>query len=124
MNEPSSIFIEDLKRLRYTPKHRDAMQAKALAIEPFNVSVYLLGPGGAIPPHRHSTSWDLIVVLEGALLIAAEDVSEPHLCATGAIHATPPSTVHTVKNASLTDQARFLLVQSPTAGFDFLPAGE
>lgn len=122
MDKPSSIFIEDLKCLRYAPKHRETMQAKALASEPFNVSIYLLGPGGAVPPHTHSTSWDLIVVLEGELLIETEEAPEPHVCATGAIHLTPPGMVHAVRNASLTAQARFLLVQGPTAEFDFLPA--
>jgi quercetin dioxygenase-like cupin family protein len=118
------IHIAQLEALAYRPKHRRAAQAKVVSNEAFNVSVYLLAPLGGIPPHSHSQSWDVAVVLEGNLRIRAltPDGLQVFTCGPGAIHISAPGVAHEVENASASDDARFLLIQGPSQGFDFLPA--
>ena len=122
--EEPIIHIAQLAALSYGPKHRRAAQAKVVATDAFNVSVYLLSPNGGIPAHRHSQSWDVTIVLEGTLRIRSfgADGPEVFLCGPGAIHIIRPDVPHEVENPSEIEDARFLLIQGPSQGFDFLPA--
>jgi quercetin dioxygenase-like cupin family protein len=122
--EEPIIHIAQLAALSYGPKHRRAARAKVVSTDAFNVSVYLLSPNGGIPAHRHSQSWDVVVVLEGTLRIRSlgADGPEVFLCGPGAIHIVRPDVPHEVENPSEIEDARFLLIQGPSHGFDFLPA--
>lgn len=122
--EEPSIHIAGLSALSYEPKHRRAAQAKIIATDAFNLSIYLLAPKGGIPAHKHSRSWDVAVVLEGMIRIRSlrADGPEDFLCRPGAIHIVRPGVPHEVDNLSEIDDARFLLIQGPSQGFDFLPA--
>jgi quercetin dioxygenase-like cupin family protein len=86
--------------------------------------VYVLAPGGRIPAHSHSASWDFALVLDGEIEARVGDASGTRVvrCGPHAVNLVPPGTVHEIRNPSDDVEARFLLVQSPSKGFDFVRA--
>jgi quercetin dioxygenase-like cupin family protein len=118
--------IADLASLAYEEKHVRARRALALQTDELQVSVYELEPGGMIPAHRHSVSWDVSLVLEGEIEARFKDGESfrsarlgPHM-----MNLVPPGAVHEIFNPSLDKVAKFLLVQSPGQNFDFRREGE
>ena len=118
MDAPKSI--PDLAALPYEPKHIRARRALALQTDAVQVSVYELEPGGCIPAHSHSVSWDISLVLEGE--IEAHFSDGVVICRAHALNLVPPGAVHEIRNPSPDRVAKFLLVQSPGRGFDFRPS--
>ncbi len=59
--------ILDLSTLLYDAKHVLAHKALVHQTDEVQVNVYILEPGGRIPAHRHSSSWDISVVIEGEI---------------------------------------------------------
>ena len=86
------------------------------------IGIYVLDPGGCIPPHRHSVSWDIALVLEGEIeaRIGEGPAARVVRCGVHAMNLVPPGIVHTLRNPSSDAEARFLLMQSPSRDFDFL----
>ncbi len=100
---------------RYAALHRtDEMQA----------GVYVLAPGSRIPAHRDSPSWDFALVLEGEIEAQVGEGAAASVvhCRPHAVNLVPRGLVHAIRNPSSDVPARFLLVQSPSKGFDFLRA--
>ena len=122
MDTPATI--PDLSALRYEPKHIRARRALALQTDAVQVSVYELEPGGCIPAHSHSVSWDISLVLEGEIEAHFYDGDGLRIvtCRAHALNLVPPSAVHEIRNPSGDRIAKFLLVQSPGRGFDFRPS--
>lgn len=113
--------IADLAALPHAPRHEGARYAAIHRADAFQAGTYLLAPGGRIPPHRHSAAWDVAIVLEGEIEArmgegpAARAVRlKPH-----AVNLVPPGTVHELRNPGPAE-ARFVLIQSPAQGFDFV----
>ena len=82
----------------------------------FFLSETTLGPGVSGPPaHTHETLTDMFYVLEGALVLRVDDdeVEAP----AGTFACAPPGTVHTFRNASDDELARFLNFNVP-GGFE------
>jgi quercetin dioxygenase-like cupin family protein len=122
--EPKTI--PDLASLAYQDRHVRAHHALVHKTEDVQVGVYLLEPGGAIPRHRHSTSWDIALVIEGeieARMGAGGAARSVRLAAHG-MNLVPPGVEHEIVNPSASEPARFLLVQSPARGFDFIRPGD
>lgn len=119
---PKVTSIPDLSALAYSEKHERARKALVHQTDDVQVTVYVLRPGGRVPPHRHSQSWDISVVIEGEIEVRfSEDGAERMLrCQRSAITLVPPGTVHEISNPSLERNATFLLVQSPSKNFDFV----
>jgi quercetin dioxygenase-like cupin family protein len=115
----SATTIPDLSSLPYEAKHILAHKALVHQIDAVQVTVYVLEPGGCIPAHRHSTSWDISCVIEGEIEARFGD-GRTARCGPQAINLVPPGTVHEIANASATQPAKFLLIQSPAQGFDFI----
>ncbi len=123
MNAP---LFTTLSSLAFTPRHQGAHRALVQQTEDLQFVIYRLDPGGRIPPHHHSRSWDISLVLEGALIVTCEhpEVARTRRCERGAISIIPPGIVHAIANASEDEPATFALMQSPGAGFDFVRAGD
>jgi quercetin dioxygenase-like cupin family protein len=112
----------DLSSLSYDPKHVRAFKALVHQTDEVQVNVYVLEPGGRIPMHRHSASWDISFVIEGeieARIHEGDDVRTVR-CGPQSMTVIPPGTLHEVANAGATGQAKFLLIQSPSRNFDFI----
>jgi quercetin dioxygenase-like cupin family protein len=84
------------------------------------VREYTLGPGEAIPWHRHSEVHDYYYALEGKVLIETREPSAHHELAAGESAHVSPWTIHQVSNGG-TQLCRFLLVQG-VGKYDFVPA--
>jgi len=115
----SATTIPDLASLSYEAKHVLAHKALVHQTDDVQVNVYVLEPGGRIPAHRHSTSWDISYVIEGEIEARFGD-GRTVRCGPQAINLVPPETVHEIANPSATLPAKFLLIQSPSRGFDFI----
>jgi len=122
MSESAASTITDLASLTYADRHQHAQYAPVHRTDEVQIGVYLLEPGGSIPPHRHSTSWDIALVLDGAIEVMIGEGAQARVvrCGVHAINLVPPGTLHAIRNATAGVPARFLLVQSPSRGFDFL----
>ena len=126
MTSQEPTTIADLASLVYEDKHVRARRALALQTDELQVSIYELEPGGLIPAHSHSVSWDVSLVIEGeieARFKEGENIRSarlgPHM-----MSLVPPGAVHEIRNPSRDKVARFLLVQAPGRGFDFRREGE
>jgi quercetin dioxygenase-like cupin family protein len=115
----SATTIPDLSALLYEAKHVLAHKALVHQTDAVQVNVYVLEPGGRIPAHWHSASWDISFVIEGEIEARFTD-GRTVRCGPQAFNIVPPGTVHEIANASATRTAKFLLVQSPSRGFDFI----
>jgi quercetin dioxygenase-like cupin family protein len=125
MSESEARTISDLSALDYVARHVGARYATLHRTDEMQAGIYVLAAGGRIPPHRHSTSWDFALVLDGEIEAHIGEGTETRIvrCGPHAVNLVPPGTVHEIRNPSTDTPARFLLVQSPSKGFDFLRAG-
>ncbi len=114
--------IPNFSALSYEEKHSLARRALVNQTDEVQVSVYVLEPGGKVPAHQHSQSWDISVVMEGEIEIRfSMDADAGTLrCKRQAINMVPPGTVHEISNPSDAEPAAFLLIQSPSKSFDFI----
>jgi quercetin dioxygenase-like cupin family protein len=115
----SATTIADLSALAYEAKHVRAHRALVHQTDEAQVAVYVLEPGGCIPAHRHSASWDISFVVAGEIEARFADGRRVR-CAAQALNLVPPGTVHEIANPSSTEPATFLLIQSPAGSFDFI----
>jgi quercetin dioxygenase-like cupin family protein len=118
----TATTILDLSTLLYDARHILAHKALVHQTDEVQVNVYVLEPGGRIPAHRHSSSWDISFVIDGEIeaRFIEDGMVRTVRCGSQAINLVPPGTVHEIANASMTRSARFLLIQSPSRGFDFI----
>lgn len=83
-------------------------------------SLFHVLPGGGVPVHLHSRVYDLFVGIAGEVEIAYEGQHGQAVVklGAGAFCAMPPGVRHEVRNVSASEEARFLLVHAPQAGYD------
>lgn len=118
--EPTTIL--DISTLPYDAKHVLAHKALLHQTDEVQINVYILEPGGRIPGHRHSVSWDISFVIEGEIeaRFTEGDTVRTMRCGKQAINLVPPGVVHEIANASTAQPAKLLLIQSPSRNFDFV----
>ncbi len=121
MSGPRTV---ELASLDYEDRHVLARKALVHQTDEVQVNVYVLEPGGRVPSHHHTTSWDISVVLEGEIDATFTENGAMRTVRRGpdSVNLVPPGTVHEIANPSRTKPARFLLIQSPAHGFDFVRA--
>lgn len=121
MIDQSALTIEDPARLAHVDRHEGAHYAAIHRTGDMQAGFYVLDPGGRIPTHRHSASWDIAVVLEGEIEATMEEGAATRTVRLRpqAVNLVPPGMRHTLRNPSATLPARFLLLQSPAKDFDF-----
>ncbi len=114
----------ELATLDYDTKHIGARKALVHETAEVQISVYVLEPGGFVPSHHHTSSWDISVILEGELDVTyTEDgATRTMRCRADNVNLVPPGLVHEISNPSETKRARYLLIQSPGHCADFVPA--
>jgi quercetin dioxygenase-like cupin family protein len=115
--------IADPSQLSFSNKHINARKALIHQTDEVQVNLYVLQPGGRIPAHEHSKSWDISFVVSGRLEASFLEDGQIRrvVCAEGAVNLVPPGTAHEVSNPSPSETTTFLLIQSPSKDFDFLP---
>jgi quercetin dioxygenase-like cupin family protein len=121
MPQPQPLTIEDPATLTYADRHEGAHYAAIHRTDEVQAGIYVLDPGGSIPAHRHTASWDIAVVLEGEIEVSIDEGGAERtvrLRAQG-VNLVPPGVRHSLHNPSAAAPARFLLLQSPSKGFDF-----
>ncbi len=121
----SVTTIPNLSVLSYDARHMFAHKALIHQSDEVQVNVYVVEPGGRIPPHKHTGSWDISFVIAGEIEARYTENGQMHTvrCGSQAVHLVPPGVVHEVVNPSTRHPARFLLIQSPSRNFDFIQAG-
>ena len=82
------------------------------------VREYTLGPGEAIPWHRHTEVSDYYYGLEGVVVVETRNPPARHEVGAGQSATVTPPTVHHVSNAGR-ESCRFLLVQG-VGKYDFV----
>jgi len=82
------------------------------------VREYTLGPGEAIPWHRHTEVSDYYYGLEGVVVVETRNPPARHEVGAGQSATVTPPTVHHVSNAGR-ESCRFLLVQG-IGKYDFV----
>ena len=112
--EPTTIL--DILTLPYDAKHVLAHKALLHQTDEVQINVYILDPGGRIPAHRHSMSWDISFVIEGEIEARFTEGGTVRTvrCGKQAVNLVPPGVVHEIANASMVQPARLLLIQSPS----------
>jgi quercetin dioxygenase-like cupin family protein len=115
-------MLADLSSLSYEQKDSGARKALLYRTDEVQVSVYLLEPGGRVPMHRHTASWDISFVIEGEIEARFVEDGEVRTvrCGPQAVNLVPPGLPHEIANASAAKPAKFLLIQSPSHNFDFV----
>lgn len=90
------------------------------ACDEAETSLFHVMPGGGVPVHLHSRVYDLFVGIAGEVEIAYEGQQGSAIVrlAAGSFCAMPPGVRHEVRNVSHSEEARFLLVHAPQAGYD------
>ncbi len=114
--------ISDISTLPFDSKHIDALKALVHQTDDVQINVYVLKPGGRIPAHRHTSSWDISVVLDGeieAVFFESGGLRSVR-CGKNAINVLPPGQPHEISNPSEENPATFVLIQSPSHSFDFV----
>ena len=84
------------------------------------IHAYELEPGGVISSHYHTKNWDIFYIIEGEFAAYHNKSETPSRGGKNAMHFVPPGAVHEISNSSKTEVLRFLLIQSPSKGFDFI----
>lgn len=114
--------ITDIASLDHVDRHVGAHYASIHRTDELQMGIYVLDPGGRVPAHRHSASWDIALVLDGEIEVRIGNGTEVRVvrCPMHAINLVPPGTVHEIRNPATDAPARFVLVQSPSRTFDFL----
>ncbi len=138
MHQIEPTTIPDLSQLSYTgndapPREDDTIHhvlrqdnsvlvRKALVHQQdeVHIHVYVLEPGGRVKSHYHTENWDIFFVIEGELEARHSRNGTSIRCARHAMHLVPPGTIHEIVNASTTEPLKFLLIQSPSKGYDFI----
>jgi quercetin dioxygenase-like cupin family protein len=140
MQQIEPTTIPDLSQLSYTGTGNDAppreddtihhvlrqdnsvLVRKALVHQQneVHIHVYVLEPGGRVKSHYHTKNWDIFFVIEGVLEARPSTNGTSVRCARHAMHLVPPGTIHEIVNASATEPLKFLLIQSPSMGYDFI----
>jgi quercetin dioxygenase-like cupin family protein len=87
-----------------------------------HMHVYVLEPGGVIKSHYHTKNWDIFFVIEGEFEARETKNGTSARCGKHAMHLVPPGIIHEIVNASTTEPLQFLLIQSPSKGYDFVRA--
>ena len=118
-------MLADLSSLSYEKNISGARKALLHRTDEVQVSVYLLEPGGRVPMHRHTASWDISFVIEGEIEARFVEDGEVRTvrCGPQAVNLVPPGLPHEIANASAAKPAKFLLIQSPSHAFDFIREG-
>ena len=80
------------------------------------------GPGrGGANPHIHRHHTDLFYVLDGELMVGLGADRQETAVPAGSLVVAPPFVVHAFRNASPTDELRYLNFHAPDGGFaDYL----
>ncbi len=122
MTPALATTLHDLASLRYDAKGPGAAKALLHRTDDVQVSVYRLEPGGRVPMHRLTACWDISFVVEGEIEARFLEDGEVRTvrCAPQAVNLVPPGRPHEIANASATEPAKFLLIQSPSRAFDFI----
>ena len=84
------------------------------------IHAYELEPGGVISSHYHTKNWDIFYIIEGEFAAYHNKSKTPSRGGKNAMHLVPPGAVHEIVNSSTTHVLKFLLIQSPSKGFDFV----
>lgn len=116
-------LIPDITTASGDARHDGCIKAILHEHDAAQTSVFRLQPGGLIETHLHSRVFDLFLGVSGCVEIAYEgqqgkgriELKPNSFC------CMPPGVRHEVSNASATEEAVFVLIHAPYAGYDFIP---
>ena len=116
-------FVEDLTAVTGETRHSGCTKAVLSEHDAEQSGLFRLGPGGVIETHLHSRVFDLFIGISGCVDITYEGQQGDGLIrlTQNSFCSMPPGVRHEVRNTSTTDDAVFLVIHTPNAGYDFIP---
>lgn len=123
MGQQPVVTVENIKRIDFAARRPGCDKGVIHEAGDVQTAVFRVAPGSGVPRHLHSRVYDLFVGVEGVLEIRYEGQHGNGIfeLKPGAYCAMPPGVRHEVFNPSKTDEAFFLIVHAPHAGYDFVP---
>lgn len=117
------ITIADVTAVSGEARHRSCTKAVLHQDDPAETSVFRVKPGGAISTHLHSRVFDLFIGVAGRVDITYEgqEGSGCFKLKRNSFCRMPPGVRHEVRNPSKNEEAVFVLIHAPSAGYDFIP---
>lgn len=122
MGQQAVVTVGDVKAFPGEQRHNGCSKGIMHAGEEAEVSVFVVKPGGGVPVHLHSRSHDLFIGISGEVEILYEGQQGSGKVALGAraFCSMPPGVRHEVRNANATQEAVFIMIHAPQAGYDFV----
>jgi quercetin dioxygenase-like cupin family protein len=123
MGQQPVITVDDITRIAFDSRRPGCEKGVIHEDELLQTAVFRVAPGSGVPRHLHSRVYDLFVGVKGVLEIRYEGQHGNGVfdLKPGAYCAMPPGVRHEVFNPSKTNEAFFLIVHVPHAGYDFVP---
>ena len=117
------IHVKDITAIDGEARHSGCTKAVLCEHDAAQTSVFRLSPGGLIQTHLHSRVFDLFLGVSGCVDITYEgQQGDGHIrLQPDSFCSMPPGVRHEVRNTSAREEAVFLLIHAPQAGYDFIP---
>jgi len=124
MAQKPVVMVDDVSKIDFASRRPGCEKGIMHEEGEVQTAVFRVAPGSGVPRHLHSRVYDLFVGMKGVLEIRYEGQHGHGIfeLKPGAFCAMPPGVRHEVSNPSKTDEAFFLIVHAPHAGYDFVPA--
>lgn len=124
MGQKTVVAVENVAGFPVEDRHNDCLKGIISADDEHESSVFRVRPGGFVPAHLHTRVYDIFVGVEGQVDITYEGQQGNGCVALkpGGLCSMPPGVRHEVRNNSTHNDAVFILIHAPSAGYDFIPA--
>jgi mannose-6-phosphate isomerase-like protein (cupin superfamily) len=116
-------YVEDITAVAGEARHSGCSKAVLSEHDAAQTGVFRLSPGGVIQTHLHSRVFDLFLGISGCVEITYEGQQGDGVIRLkpNSFCSMPPGVRHEVRNTSATEDAVFLVIRAPNAGYDFIP---
>ena len=123
MGQQAVVAVENVASFPVEFKHNACSKGIMALDDAHESSVFRVRPGGFVPTHLHSRVYDVFVGVQGQVDITYEGQQGDGVFALkqGGLCSMPPGVRHEVRNNSKVDDAVFILIHAPNAGYDFVP---
>lgn len=123
MGQQPVVTVDDITQIDFTARRTGCDKGVMHEDGAVQSAVFRVAPGSGVPRHLHSRVYDLFVGVKGLLEIRHEGQHGHGVfnLKPGAFCAMPPGVRHEVFNPSTHEEAYFLIVHAPHAGYDFVP---
>ena len=122
MGQQAVVAVDNVASFPVEPRHNACSKGIIAVDDAQESSVFRVKPGGFVPTHLHSRVYDVFVGVQGQVDITYEGQQGDGVFALrqGGLCSMPPGVRHEVRN-NKSEDAVFILIHAPNAGYDFVP---